>query len=158
MSVPHIYLVSTRNFDQIIFFWSLQSLAFITKKYLLAALLTIVVFLTIDFQGWSFAPSPLSSLFTFTSGPSIFDLLPPKLVDPVAKLVPLPPRSGATLPPSKLLWLPPWPGIVMLVSEALDFALPRLRAFMFCPQLVKFDQYSIKWGAITRRNLVTNSL
>ena len=112
-------------------------------KYLLAAVFTTAVFLTIDFHGWSLVPlSPLSlSLFKFTSGPpSIFprlppnDLLPPKLVDPVAKLFPLPPKSGVVML-AKLLSLT---GIVMLVSEALDFALVRLRAFIFWPQLVKF--------------------
>ena len=108
------------------------------SKYLLAALLTTAVFLTIDFHGWSFLPlSPLSSLPTFTvSGPTIFDLLPPKLLDPVAKL---PPKSGVLL--AKLVWLPPWPVIVILVSEAFDFALLRLRAFMFWPLLTSVGHF-----------------
>ena len=89
-------------------------------EYLLVAVLTTAVFLTIDFQGWSLAPSPLPSSLS-TSWPEVTLI--------VVKLAPLPATPGFLLF-SRLP--PPWSGIVMLVSEALDLALPLLRAFMAC--------------------------
>ena len=93
---------------------------FFVCEYLLVAVLTTAVFLTIDFHGWSLAPSPLPSSL-FTSSPEVTLI--------VVKLAPLPPTPGFLLF-SRLP--PPWSGIVMLVSEALDLALPLLRAFMAC--------------------------
>ena len=147
----------------IISLWSTQFLLIFSFRfynfviiYLLVALLTTVAFLTIDFHGWSLVP--LSSLFMFTSESITLGRLPPRLVDPVATLVTLPPRSVFSRSP----WLSP--GIVMLVSEAFDFALPRRKAFMFWflsqrlrSILVTFQLPSgIKWQAA--RNLVTDSL